>query len=74
VQGRLAGLLLDQAAAAERGEPPQQLTQAEMAAHLGTVREMVGRALKTFEVLGLIQLDRGVITLLDRAGLEAQRE
>jgi CRP-like cAMP-binding protein len=74
VQGRLAGLLLAQAEAAERGGPLAPLTQAEMAAHLGTVREMVGRALKTFEALGLIRLDRGVITLLDRAGLAAQRE
>jgi CRP-like cAMP-binding protein len=74
VQGRLAGLLLSQAAAAEQGDPAAQLTQAEMAAHLGTVREMVGRALKAFEALGLIRVDRGVITLLDRAGLEAQRE
>jgi CRP/FNR family transcriptional regulator, cyclic AMP receptor protein len=74
VQGRLAGLLLEQAAAAERGDPIEALTQAEMAARLGTVREMVGRALKTFEALGLIQLDRGMIVLLDRAGLAAQRE
>jgi CRP/FNR family transcriptional regulator, cyclic AMP receptor protein len=74
VQGRLAGLLLDQAEAAERGEVVPALTQAEMAARLGTVREMVGRTLKSFEVLGLIQLDRGTITLLDREGLKAQRE
>ena len=74
VQGRLAGLLLEQAAAAERGAPESPLTQAEMAARLGTVREMVGRALKTFEALGLLQLERGVIVLLDRAGLAAQRE
>ncbi len=74
VQGRLAGLLLDQAAAAERGEPAPPLTQAEMAARLGTVREMVGRTLKSFEALGLIRLDRGQITILDRTGLEAQRE
>lgn len=74
VQGRLAGLLLEQAEAAERGAAQPPLTQAEMAARLGTVREMVGRALKTFEVLGLIRLDRGVITLLDRAALAAQRE
>jgi CRP/FNR family cyclic AMP-dependent transcriptional regulator len=74
VQGRLAGLLLDQAAAAERGELVPPLTQAEMAARLGTVREMVGRTLKSFEVLGLIQLDRGQITILDRARLAAQRE
>ena len=74
VQGRLAGLLLDQAAAAERGEAGAPLTQAEMAARLGTVREMVGRTLKSFEALGLLRLDRGTITLLDRARLEAQRE
>jgi CRP-like cAMP-binding protein len=74
VQGRLAGLLLEQANAAERGESTPPLTQAEMAARLGTVREMVGRALKTFEALGLIQLDRGTITLVDREGLETQRE
>ena len=74
VQGRLAGLLLEQATAAERGQPAPALTQAEMAARLGTVREMVGRALKTFEALGLLRLDRGVITLLDRAALARQRE
>jgi CRP/FNR family transcriptional regulator, cyclic AMP receptor protein len=74
VQGRLANLLLEQAAAAERGVPTASLTQAEMAARLGTVREMIGRALKTFEALGLLRLDRGVIVLLDRAGLAAQRE
>jgi CRP-like cAMP-binding protein len=74
VQGRLAGLLLEQAEAAERGVPTAPLTQAEMAARLGTVREMIGRTLKTFEVLGLIRLDRGQITILDRAGLAAQRE
>lgn len=74
VQGRLAGLLLDQASAAEQGQPIPPLTQADMAARLGTVREMVGRTLKTFEVLGLIRLERGQISIRDRAGLEAQRE
>ena len=74
VQGRLAGMLLEQAAEDKRGMPAAALTQAEMAARLGTVREMVGRALKTFEALGLLRLERGVIVLLDRAGLVAQRE
>jgi CRP/FNR family transcriptional regulator, cyclic AMP receptor protein len=74
VQGRLAGLLLDEATAAEHGAARPPLTQAEMAARLGTVREMVGRTLKTFEVLGLIRLERGQISIRDRAGLEAQRE
>ncbi|MEN9933995.1 MAG: hypothetical protein RLZZ387_574 [Chloroflexota bacterium] len=74
VQGRLAGLLLAQAEAAERGEPPIALSQAEMAARLGTVREMVGRSLKTFEGLGLIQINRGAIALVDREGLARQAE
>jgi CRP/FNR family cyclic AMP-dependent transcriptional regulator len=74
VQGRLAGLLLAQAEAAERGAAGPPLTQAEMAARLGTVREMVGRTLKTFESLGLIRLDRGQISILDREGLATQRE
>ena len=74
VQGRLAGLLLAQAEAAERGAAGPPLTQAEIAARLGTVREMIGRTLKTFESLGLIRLDRGQISILDRAGLAALRE
>lgn len=74
VQGRLAGLLLEQAEAAAHGETVYPLTQAEMAARLGTVREMISRTLKSFEALGLIRLERGAIVVLDHAGLEAQRE
>jgi CRP/FNR family transcriptional regulator, cyclic AMP receptor protein len=74
VQGRLARLLLDQAAAGERGEAVAPITQAQMAAHLGTVREMVGRTLKSFEALGLIRIDRNAISVIDRAGLERQAE
>lgn len=74
VQGRLAGLLLEQASAAARGAGSPPLTQAEMAARIGTVREMVGRALKSFEALGLIRLERGQISILDRDGLAAQYE
>lgn len=74
VQGRLARLLLDQAHAAERGEPVIPITQAQMAAQLGTVREMVGRTLKNFEALGLIRMDRNAITVLDREGLALQAD
>ncbi|NWG21854.1 MAG: Crp/Fnr family transcriptional regulator [Chloroflexi bacterium] len=70
VQGRLARLLLAQAEADQNSAPP--LTQAEIAARLGTVREMVGRSLKTLEGLGLIRIERGVIIILDRAGLERE--
>jgi CRP-like cAMP-binding protein len=74
VQGRLAGLLLAQAEAADRGEIPQPLSQAEMAARLGTVREMIGRSLKTFESLGLVEIRRGSIAVIDREGLAMQAE
>jgi hypothetical protein len=39
-----------------------------------TSTALVGRTLKNFEALGLIRLERGQITILDRAGLAAQRE
>lgn len=74
VQGRLAGLLIDQAEAAARGEPTPPMTQAEMASRLGTVREMIGRTLKGFEAQGLIRLERGAILVLDWAGLAEQRD
>jgi CRP-like cAMP-binding protein len=74
VQGRLASLLIAQAEAAEHEVLAPPLTQAEMAARIGTVREMVGRTLKSFETLGLIRLDRGNITLLDRERLAEMRE
>jgi CRP-like cAMP-binding protein len=65
VQSRLAKLLLDRAHNANKGEDVPPLTQAEMAEQLGTVREMVARSLKTFEGLGLIQMERGRIAVLD---------
>ena len=52
-------------------------TQDEIAAQIGTVRDVVGRLLRDFEAQELITRDRHEITLLNRAGLEAvaaQRE
>jgi CRP/FNR family cyclic AMP-dependent transcriptional regulator len=74
VHGRLAGLLLAQARAAAGVEQVIPLTQAEMAARLGTVREMVGRSLKSFEAQGLIRLERGAIVVLDWGGLARQSD
>ncbi len=74
VNGRLARLLLQQAALAEQGQAVTVLTQAEMAAHIGSVREMVGRALKAFEAAGLISIERGSIQIIDPAGLAAQAD
>ena len=47
----------------------QMVTQAEMAARLGTVREMIGRALRDLADAGLIEFDRHRIVILDREGL-----
>lgn len=74
VQGRLASLLITRAEAAERGIPVPPMTQADMANHLGTVREMISRTLKTFEGLGLIELKQGAIVVKDRKGLEEKIE
>jgi CRP/FNR family transcriptional regulator len=72
VKARLAKLLL---AEAERSagqveiNRDQMVTQAEMAARLGTVREMIGRALRELADEGLIVFDRHRIVILDRARL-----
>ena len=65
VPQRLAGLLLEQAQAAEGGDAPSRMTQREMAAQLGTVREVVARALGQLEQQGLISLSRGRISIRD---------
>jgi CRP/FNR family cyclic AMP-dependent transcriptional regulator len=69
VRGRLARFLLEQA---EAGEITATWTQAEIAARLGTVREMIGRTLRAFADADLIQIDRQRIVLLNREGLEAE--
>jgi len=68
VGARLAKLLIAQAEG--RGEAPRRLTQEEMAAQLGTVREMVSRGLRNLEEEGIIRFDRHRIVILDREGLE----
>ncbi|MFN8488678.1 MAG: Crp/Fnr family transcriptional regulator [Caldilineaceae bacterium] len=74
VKGRLARLLLEQAEAAGRGESPPLLTQEEMANRLGTVREMVGRALRSLSNAGLIEFDRHRLVILDAERLAEEAE
>lgn len=74
VKSRLARLLLSEAErAAKTGEldRSQMVTQAEMAARLGTVREMIGRALRELADERLIEFDRHRIVILDRDALIA---
>jgi len=71
VRGRLAHFLLEQA---ETDAVTQRWTQEEIAAHLGTVRDMVGRTLRAFTAAGMVRMERQRIMLLDREGLEAEAQ
>ncbi len=65
VSERLARLLIERAEAPEK----QRITQREMAAQLGTVREVLARTLSQFERRGWIRLHRGVIEIVDLQAL-----
>jgi CRP/FNR family transcriptional regulator len=71
VRGRLARFLLQHA---EAGGITRHWTQQEIATHVGTVRDMVGRTLRDFAGEGLIRMERQRIALLDRPGLEAEAQ
>jgi CRP/FNR family cyclic AMP-dependent transcriptional regulator len=75
VRTRLARFLLTHASAELGGvvdgtQPPKRWTQEELAAQIGTVRDVVGRALRTFADDGLIRRERGRLVVVDRVGLE----
>jgi CRP/FNR family transcriptional regulator len=74
VRGRLARLLLEEAGSRESDVVQRLLTQEEMAARLGTVREMVGRTLRGLANDGLIQFDRHRIVILDPQRLAEEAE
>jgi CRP/FNR family transcriptional regulator, cyclic AMP receptor protein len=69
VRARLARLLLSEAASGTA-----MLTQAELAARAGTVREIVGRTLRQMADEGLVALKRGQVIVLDAAGLQQAAE
>jgi CRP-like cAMP-binding protein len=77
VTARVAKILIEQdkqdasaVASGASGKAVHRLTQQEMAAMAGTAREMVGRALKELEATGAIRIQRGRITVVNRARLE----
>jgi len=74
VRGRLANLLLTEARAYQMGAVPRLLSQEEMASRLGTVREVVGRALKAMAEDGVIAFDRHRIVILDEEKLAAEAD
>lgn len=61
---RLAAHLLENA-------PLLQASQQKLADDLGTVREMIGRALRNFEDRGLVELGRNQVKVLDLPALRA---
>ena len=69
VRTRLARFLLN---STEMSRPPQGWTQEEIAARIGTVREMVGRTLRAFADEGLIRRQRGRIVVADPQALERE--
>jgi CRP/FNR family transcriptional regulator len=69
VQGRLARLLLEDTTV-DALQRPRWYTQAELAARLGTVPDVVQRALRSLAAQKLIEVERHQIAILDRAGLE----
>ena len=68
VSARLARFLLSD----EAMLPGRRWTQEEIAARLGTVREMVGRVLRTWQDEGVVRMERGRVVVLDRAGLQSR--
>jgi CRP-like cAMP-binding protein len=71
VTSRVAKLLLDYAEAPSDGAPAHRprLTQQEIAAIVGSVREVVGRSLAALEREGAIRIDRARIVVADREAL-----
>jgi len=67
VTHRLARLLRQAPQEQLSGEAPNRLTQEQMAARLGTVREVVARSLKELERSGAIKVSRRQIEILDAA-------
>lgn len=67
VLNRIAKVLLDHTAGGSDSRP--RLTQQDMAAIVGTAREVVGRSLKTLQQEGVIRMDRNRLVIVDREGL-----
>ena len=69
VEARLARIFLEHSSGEVLNRRPWS-TQAEMAARLGTVPDVLNRALRSLAEEGLINIQRHQIQILDRKGLE----
>ncbi|MCC6298854.1 MAG: Crp/Fnr family transcriptional regulator [Anaerolineales bacterium] len=71
VEARFAALLLEQAEG-DVIERRRWTNQAELAARLGTVPDVLSRVIRELTKAGIIEMDRQSIRILDRAGLSAR--
>ncbi len=75
IPSRLAKLFLYETTYADQiAEAPTQLTQEEIAAILGTTREVVGRALRGLLNAGLLRKEGREVFIADRDGLQRLAE
>jgi len=65
---RLASLLLEHS----RTSDQIHMTHQEIAAELGTSREVISRILEDFSAAGMILVSRGVVRILEREALQAR--
>jgi CRP/FNR family transcriptional regulator len=71
IPSRLAKLFLHETAYADQiSETPSQLTQEEIAAILGTTREVVGRAMRQMMNAGLLKKSGRSVIIVDHEGLQ----
>ena len=71
IESRLARYLIEQSTT-EQMQRPRWATQAELANRLGTVPDVLHRALRSLSKDGLIYVERHQIQILDYAGLQAR--
>ena len=69
---RLAAFLLEESQL--DGTRNLKVTHEKIANHMGTAREVVTRMLRYFQSEGLVQLSRGTIEIINKAGLEALQD
>lgn len=72
VPGRVAKVLLEHANPGEPATLVKQLTHQTIAHMIGASRETVSRAMAEFQEKGMIAVQRRVVTILNRAALEAR--
>jgi len=63
LDGRLAGLLVSRGTLIKT-------THSQLADELGSVREVISRILKNFEIMGLVKLDRNQVQILNQEALK----